>query len=89
MRTSAYLDPDYRYALVKTSCEAIANTCIEDLQKPDGSFKPVMEWPAGASRAVRGITMIPGTNRVIAVELHDRKAARRFLERLGPGPTTH
>ena len=89
VRTSAYLDRDYVDALIKTVCVAIANTRIEDLKNPDGSFKTMNEWPAGAFRAVRGITMIPGTNRVVDVELEDQDAGRRFLERLGPGPTTH
>ena len=70
-------DPDYVYSLIRTVCEAITNTRIEDLKKPDGSFKPMNEWPAGAFRAVRGITMNPGTNRVIDVELEDQEAARR------------
>ena len=89
VRTPAYVDPDYVYSLIRTVCEAITNTRIEDLKKPDGSFKPMNEWPAGAFRAVRGITMNPGTNRVIDVELEDQEAARRMLARLAPRPATH
>lgn len=80
-------DKDFMWAYFRTRLKQIANARIEDFKNPDGSFKPMNEWPEDAVVAVSGFTAIPGTNKVLDVQLADPEPARQLLARMVSRPS--